>query len=313
MTATGLLQELPLPPFQQKGWPWTIEVEPYVYKKFQQLPLISIIIPSYNQGSYIEETLRSILLQNYSNVEIIVIDGGSTDHTVSIIKKYEKWITYWVSEKDTGQSNAINKGRKLINGQLIGWQNSDDIYLKKTFYHFISAFNKKNDQDVYFGNMTTIDEKSNILKVHYYAPFSFNELKYSGCNITNQSCLFSKEIIKKIELRENYKYAMDGALYFDIASVTNKFMHIRKVLGALRMHSNTKTSSYNEKIGIEEWHQLKKEYKIEFNPELKWSKQYFLLKKWYKIRKAIYYFPFLSFIKDRFYLRNELKESANKP
>jgi glycosyltransferase involved in cell wall biosynthesis len=91
-----------------------------------QLPKISILTPSYNQGQYIEQTIQSILSQNYPNLEYIVIDGGSTDNTVEILKKYDQHITYWVSEKDRGQSHAINKGIEKCTGVLFNWLNSDD-------------------------------------------------------------------------------------------------------------------------------------------------------------------------------------------
>src|ERR1700744_800393 len=104
----SLLIELP-EVAQKTGWPWTREVDPQVYAG-KSWPKISIVTPSYNQGGFIEETIRSILLQNYPNLELIIMDGGSTDNTVEIIKKYERWITSWVSEKDAGQADAINKG-----------------------------------------------------------------------------------------------------------------------------------------------------------------------------------------------------------
>src|ERR1051325_4216859 len=92
----------------------------------KQLPLITIITPSYNQGQFIEETILSIINQDYPRLEFIIIDGGSTDNTVDIIKKYADRITYWVSEKDKGQSNAINKGLHKATGDIINWINSDD-------------------------------------------------------------------------------------------------------------------------------------------------------------------------------------------
>ncbi len=95
-----------------------------------QLPKISIITPSYNQGKFIEETILSVINQQYSNLEFIIIDGGSTDNTVDIIEKYSTQITYWVSEKDEGQSDAINKGFLKATGEIINWLNSDD-YLQE--------------------------------------------------------------------------------------------------------------------------------------------------------------------------------------
>src|SRR5882762_8349036 len=96
-------------------------------------PKISIVTPSYNQGQYIEETIRSIIMQGYPNLELIIIDGGSKDNTVDIIRQYEKDIAYWVSEKDNGQTHAINKGFEKATGEILAYLNSDDIYMPYTF------------------------------------------------------------------------------------------------------------------------------------------------------------------------------------
>ena len=91
-------------------------------------PKISIVTPSYNQGEFLEETIRAVLLQNYPNLEYFIMDGGSTDNSVEIIKTYKPWLTYWVSEKDKGQADAINKGFERVTGDILAWLNSDDTY-----------------------------------------------------------------------------------------------------------------------------------------------------------------------------------------
>ena len=117
------------PPMGKSGFPWNQEVPPQNYRlTAEQYPKITIVTPSFNQGKFIEQTIRSVLLQNYPNLEYIVIDGGSTDNTLEILQKYDKFIT-WKSEKDGGQSEAINKGIALGTGELFNWLNSDDYYL----------------------------------------------------------------------------------------------------------------------------------------------------------------------------------------
>lgn len=123
--------DLPSVPVGKCGWPWTVEAPPVppLRPDGSAWPRISVVTPSYNQGAFIEETIRSVLLQGYPNLEYIVIDGGSTDQTVDVIRRYEKWLTYWISEKDRGQSHAINKGLARATGELLNWINSDDLLL----------------------------------------------------------------------------------------------------------------------------------------------------------------------------------------
>jgi glycosyltransferase involved in cell wall biosynthesis len=136
------LRELPAPPAGKIGWPWTEErVQlPDRTNDGREWPSISIVTPSYNQGQFIEETIRSVLLQGYSNLEYFVIDGGSNDESVEVIRKYEPWLTYWVSEPDRGQSNAINKGMKHATGEIVAWLNSDDDYLPGAFSRVAGAW-----------------------------------------------------------------------------------------------------------------------------------------------------------------------------
>ena len=125
------LAELPPPPPGKTGWPWTVEAHlPAARSDASPWPRISIVTPSYNQDQFIEETLRSVLLQGYPNLEYIVIDGGSTDGTVGIIRRYAPWLTHWVSEPDRGQAHAISKGLGKCSGGIFQWINSDDVLLK---------------------------------------------------------------------------------------------------------------------------------------------------------------------------------------
>ena len=156
-------------------------------------PKISIITPSYNQGKYLEQTILSVISQNYPNYEYLIIDGKSTDNSVEIIKKHEKHLSFWVSEKDNGQSHALNKGFKLATGDIFCWINSDDFFYPGIFNKMASEF--LNNSDVFFihGYQNHVDEFG--IKLYETYPTCKNPKKailYGG--ITRQlSCFFKKE------------------------------------------------------------------------------------------------------------------------
>ncbi len=167
--STGLLAELPPPPPGFTGWPWTEETNPAIYKNTEDWTKFSIITPSYNQGRFIEETIRSVLLQNYPNLEYIILDGGSQDEAVEIIKKYEKWLSFWVSDRDRGQAHAINKGLSIITGSFWQWINSDDRYFPNVLQQ-VALILKSGDYDTFYGGVHESTDDGNIS----YDRISFN-------------------------------------------------------------------------------------------------------------------------------------------
>ncbi len=123
------------------------------------LPRVSIVTPSFNQAAFLEETIQSVLSQDYPNLEYIIIDGGSTDGSVEIIKKYADKLAYWVSEKDTGQADAINKGLIRVTGEIVAWLNSDDIYLPGTIRAAVEALQAHPDCGLVYGDVLSVDAK----------------------------------------------------------------------------------------------------------------------------------------------------------
>ncbi len=130
-TPCPALNELPPPPRDKTGWPWTEATPPpaAAMPNGSPWPKISIVTPSYNQARFLEETIRSVLLQGYPNLEYVIIDDGSTDQSVAVIRKYEPWLAYWASQENRGQSHAINQGFARATGDILGWVNSDDFYM----------------------------------------------------------------------------------------------------------------------------------------------------------------------------------------
>ena len=161
------LADLPPPPEGKKGWPWTVETSqaPESMPDGKPWPRISIVTPSYNQGQFIEETIRSVLLQGYPDLEYIIMDGGSTDETVEVIRKYEPWITFWVSELDGGQTEAINKGCRLATGDIIAYINSDDVYCPSTISKVVDYSMGHPDVAMVYGDALHIDREGALMSI----------------------------------------------------------------------------------------------------------------------------------------------------
>lgn len=211
------------------------------------LPTISIVTPTLNQVAFIEETICSVLEQEYPRLEYIVVDGGSTDGTVDIIKKYEKRIAYWVSEPDEGQTQAINKGLRLCTGDLVAWQNSDDYYLPGALEKVARAY-RTHKADVYFGHKYNVDEDGKIIRPQCYPPFSVRTQIYEGMMIANQSAFWRRELLGETGyLDERLHYAMDYEFFLRLGLQGYDFHLVNDFLGCFRLHGESKTSQSSDK------------------------------------------------------------------
>lgn len=246
------LAELPPPPPDKTGWPWTEETAslPETMPDGAPWPRISIVTPSYNQGQFIEETIRSVLLQGYPNLEYIIIDGGSTDNSVEIIKKYESWLAYWVSEKDRGQSHAINKGWEKATGEIIAYINSDDIYTLGAFEITSSHFVTESNISALVGKISYINSDSRLIGISAkpYMPCE------GACDLSladpdlwflpQPSSFWRRHALEKIGMyvQENLHYTMDRELFYRISKI-GRIALIDMPLASFRNHGENKSIS----------------------------------------------------------------------
>jgi glycosyltransferase involved in cell wall biosynthesis len=207
-------------------------------------PKISIVTPSYNQAEFLERTILSVFNQNYPNLELIIIDGGSRDGSVEIIKKYERYLSYWVSEPDNGQYHAMNKGFRMATGDFVGWQNSDDVYLPGAFEKIALEYKKNRDADVIFGNTYLIDKEDNILKDMRFMPFSVKHLIYYDWNVSSQAVLWKRDLFDRVGFfEEKHEVQSDWDWFIRLGLHDLNFSFIREFLGAYRIHESAKLAS----------------------------------------------------------------------
>lgn len=235
----------------------------------ESYPKISIITPSFNQGQYLEETINSVLSQNYPNLEYIIIDGGSTDNSVEIIKKYQNYISYWVSEKDNGQAHAINKGLQNCTGEIFNWLNSDD-YLERGSLAKIAAGFADDNVDLIAGKVRTFSKSEESV-------ISNENLSSEGLMCWNPNVKFLQPGVwmrrKLIEccggIDEQFHYAFDWDLYIRYLYFSQNVKEIDDLLVHFRLHESSKTESMQQKFAFEEREIIEKIYKSGNYPILK--------------------------------------------
>lgn len=239
------LTELPPPPPGRTGWPWTEETaQPTDTTPDGRLwSQITVVTPSFNQGRYIEETIRSVLLQGYPDLEYIVIDGGSADGTTEVIKKYEPWLSYWVSESDRGQADAINKGFARAAGLIFGWLNSDDLYEPGTLLRTADHFRQSPGCRLVYGQGDYCDERSDRTTpcsyVRAYDPVLLRTVDY----ILQPATFWRRELWQQTgHLSIEYNWAFDWDWLLRASKLTT-FCYLSEKLALYRSLPATKTLS----------------------------------------------------------------------
>jgi glycosyltransferase involved in cell wall biosynthesis len=242
ITKSVTLDNLPPPPVGKTGWPWTEGSQPLLEQipDGSEFPRITIVTPSYNQGQFIEETIRSVLLQGYPNLEYIIIDGGSTDNSVEVIKQYAPWLSYWVSEPDQGQADALNKGFVLSTGKICAYLNSDDVLMLDTLHKVATIFKQLNcywlASRVLVGDLP---EKATIWEpgIPGFPGFVVQQ------SFAQQGVFWKSDVVPKPYFDPKHRYIMDHSFFVKIYKLYASPYILNQVTAFFRIHNNSKTST----------------------------------------------------------------------
>ncbi len=214
------------------------------------MPLVSIITPSFNQARYIEQTIQSVLGQDYPRIEYIVVDGASTDGSVEIIKKYADKLAWWLSEKDSGQADAINKGLARATGEIVAWLNSDDYYLPGAVSAAVKIFEENPDVVLVYGNMLAVDERGNAFNTLTYKQLTLQDLLCFQI-IGQPAVFFRREVLSKAGMLDpTFHFLLDHHLWIRIAQ-HGRILHVDQTWAAARYHAEAKNRAKAAEFGRE--------------------------------------------------------------
>ena len=230
---------------------------PAVMADGQQWPRVSIVTPSYNQAQFIEQTLRSVLLQGYPDLEYIVMDGGSSDGSAEIIEKYAPWLTHWESEKDRGQSHAINKGFERTSGEIIAWLNSDDFYLPDALHIVAQNLAQGTGNYALAGHCVTVFTDGRAPGEPYGAYVSQTRFLqfWKGYQMHQPSVFWRREVMEKVGLLDEEQHLIMDFDYWARIGKYFSFVDVGQTLSCATIHQDAKTSAGD---GFEYLRELKK-------------------------------------------------------
>lgn len=227
-----------------------------------EYPKISIVTPSFNQGEFLEETILSIINQGYPNLEYIICDGGSTDNSINIIRKYEDRITWWCSEKDKGQTDAINKGMRRATGDIVGWINSDDVMFRNSLFIIADFFMKHPQCEFANGVVADIDREGRIKKFTHIIMSKYF-MKHGCYNICQQGMFWKRELFNRLGyLDETFHAKMDVEWLIRNYEANTKVMLLNKPIAAIRVYGETKTA-----MGGDIWKNDAEKIRLRYNGE----------------------------------------------
>jgi glycosyltransferase involved in cell wall biosynthesis len=237
--------DLPPPASAKAGWPWTQQDPAVEEKGMASWPRISIVTPSYNQGRFLEEAIRSVLLQNYPNLEYIVLDGGSADESVAILQKYDRFISYWQSRPDSGQADALGQGFELASGEILAWINADDFYEPGAFRQ-IAHFFKAHPETVFAnGDVYLVDEDGGLVrKIYAMRPSHFFAANLGQHGWPQQGCFWRRTAYEAVGgIHTDYQFCMDLDLFTRLVQSGKSQRFPGKPLANFRFHPGSKTAN----------------------------------------------------------------------
>jgi glycosyltransferase involved in cell wall biosynthesis len=214
------------------------------------MTLVSIITPSYNQAAYLEQTIRSVLDQDHPHIEYMLVDGASTDGSLEIIKKYASQLAWWISEKDNGQADAINKGFARASGEIIAWLNSDDYYLPGAISAAVKIFNENPNVVLVYGNMLAVDEYGQPFNTLSYKQVTLEDLLCF--QIIGQPAVFMRraDLQKTGGLNPSFHFLLDHLLWIQLAQ-HGRMLHASQTWAAARYHAEAKNRAKAAEFGRE--------------------------------------------------------------
>lgn len=249
MTPCPRLTTLPKPNSAKTGWPWTEETPPLPQAMpcGNPWPSISIVTPTFQHGEFLEEAIRSVLLQGYPNLQYLVVDGGSTDNTIDVLRKYDRWIDYWVSEPDSGQTDALNKGFARCSGDVANWLCSDDLLAPAALRAVAWGFADLRDADAVLGR-TQHDHIYDPSKNRLEKPIAGRIALLPAWNpISQPSCFFSRKFLDRTPpLDVGLHFCMDLELWTYLKSRKARWKVIDDVVGVYRYTAKNKTMTGGE-------------------------------------------------------------------
>ena len=251
-------------------------------------PKITIITPSFNQGQFLEATIKSVLDQNYPNLEFIIMDGGSEDNSIDVIRRYANRLTHWESRPDNGQTHAINKGLALATGDIVNWLNSDDLLMPGALRKLAQAWNTRPDAEILFGDYAAVDTKGNLIYTRKVAPYHPKALIWGRQLSSQPAVFFSKKLVDRLgSLDASLTFCMDTEFWTRAALTRSSFVQIQSMLGITRVHGDAKTTRLQHTLKSEHEAILARTHHFDRIPVRVRSIVFFMMNRFWRLAAAL--------------------------